>query len=57
MDRALGGAAVDEAEAVRSLSAGSLQGTFTTLRRELTKPAGNGRDKTLSVSELMQTDV
>jgi len=56
MDRASGGAAVDEVEAVRNLSAGSLQGAFTTLRRESTKPAGNGRAKRLSVMELMKKD-
>jgi len=54
MDRARGGATVDEVEAVRNRSAGSLQGAFTILKRELTKPAGNGQDKTLSVILLMK---
>ncbi len=54
MDRATGGATVDEEEAVRNLSAGSLQGTFTTLKREPTKPVGNGWDKMLSVMKLMK---
>jgi hypothetical protein len=49
MGRAIGGASVDEAEAVRNLSAGSLQGAFTTLTREPTKPAGNDWDKKLPV--------
>jgi hypothetical protein len=54
MDRAVGGASVDEVEAVRNVSAGSLQGAFTTLRRELTKPVGNNRDKRLPVMECMK---
>lgn len=45
---------VDEVEAVRNPSAGSLQGIFTTLPRELTKPVGNGWDKTLSVMKCMK---
>ncbi len=49
MDRTTGGVPVDEVEAVRTLSAGSLQGALTTLKREPTKPIGNGWDKTLSV--------
>ncbi len=44
-------------EAVRNLSAGSLQGTFTTLQRELAKLAGNGQAKLLSVMDLMEPRV
>ncbi len=44
---------VDEVEAVRIVAAGSLQGAFTTLRREPTNPAGNGWANTLSVMKLM----
>jgi len=57
MDRAAGGASVDEVEAVRNVSAGSLQGAFTTLRRELTKPVGNNRDKRLPVMECMEPSI
>jgi hypothetical protein len=57
MDLAVGGATVDEVEAVRVVSAGSLQGAFTTLRRETTNPTGNGWAKTLSVMKLMKKDL
>lgn len=48
MDRAIGGAAVDEEEAVRIVS-GEPLGYITTLRRWRTNPDGNAWNKTLPV--------
>ncbi len=54
MDLAAGGVTVDEVEAVRIVAAGSLQGVFTILRRELTNPVGNGWANRLPVMKLMK---